>query len=68
MAAIDTLKQGYAPLYHRGERNICPSCGALHWYIGRFSAECGYCHTTLPFAPTSGAPAAPHYPSWSARA
>lgn len=61
------IERGYAPLYRRGERNSCPGCGATHWHVGRFSAECGACATAIPFAPVEGAKAKPSYPWWAAR-
>jgi uncharacterized protein (DUF983 family) len=44
--------RGYQPLYHQGEVNRCPSCGRSHWYVGRLSAECGFCGTALALAET----------------
>lgn len=41
------LNEGGRPLYHRGETNRCPGCGRSHWYIGRITAECGFCATAL---------------------
>ena len=32
----------------RDQVNHCPGCGRSHWYIGRLSAECGFCGTALP--------------------
>jgi hypothetical protein len=32
--------------------NHCPGCGRTHWYVGRLSAECGFCSTALPLADT----------------
>ena len=31
--------------YHEG--NSCPGCGRTHWHIGRVTAECAFCGTTL---------------------
>jgi len=59
------LKQGYAPLYQPG--CTCPGCGKSQWTVGRFSAECVYCATALPFGPARGVPATPHHPSWADR-
>jgi hypothetical protein len=42
--------RGYHVLYRENEINHCPGCGRTHWYIGRFSAECGFCGTALPLA------------------
>jgi uncharacterized protein (DUF983 family) len=35
-----------------GETNRCPACGRSHWYVGRLSAECGFCGTALALADT----------------
>lgn len=40
--------RGYHLVYRYGEANACPGCGRSHWYIGRMSAECGFCGTALP--------------------
>jgi hypothetical protein len=42
--------RGYCPTYHPREVNRCPGCGGTHWYVGRVSAECGFCATVLMFA------------------
>jgi hypothetical protein len=41
-------QRGYQPLYRRDHVNHCPACGRSHWYVGRVSAECGFCFTALP--------------------
>lgn len=41
------LDRGYHIPYRPDERNTCPGCGHSHWHVGRFSAECGFCGTTL---------------------
>ena len=46
----DPSARGYQLLYRPGETNHCPACGRTHWYIGRVSAECGFCATALPLA------------------
>ncbi|HEV2865457.1 MAG TPA: hypothetical protein VGX37_03005 [Allosphingosinicella sp.] len=45
----DPAKRGYVVVYRHGEQNHCPGCGRAHWWIGRRSAECAFCATTLPF-------------------
>jgi len=40
--------RGFLPAYHMGEANRCPGCGRSHWFIGRVTAECGFCTTALP--------------------
>jgi hypothetical protein len=46
----DPVTRGYFVAYRENEVNHCPGCGRTHWYIGRFSAECGFCATALPLA------------------
>jgi uncharacterized protein (DUF983 family) len=48
----DPAVRGYQLLYRAGESNHCPACGRSHWYIGRLSAECGFCGVALPLAET----------------
>jgi hypothetical protein len=43
-------KRGYNAVYRARETNYCPGCGRTHWYVGRVSAECGFCSTALPLA------------------
>lgn len=43
--------RGYQPVYVPGAVNHCPGCGRSHWYVGRLSAECGFCQTAVPLAP-----------------
>ena len=44
-------KRGFSVLYRPGELNRCPACGRSHWYVGRVSAECGFCETAIALAP-----------------
>ena len=39
----DPRNRGYCVVYHEDEVNHCPGCGRTHWYVGRVSAECGFC-------------------------
>ena len=48
--AHDPGRRGFNPIYHPGEVNRCPGCGRSHWYIGRLSAECGFCGTAIGLA------------------
>ncbi len=48
----DPRLRGFHAVYHRNEVNRCPGCGRTHWYIGRLSAECGFCGTALALAET----------------
>lgn len=49
----DPAVRGFQILYHPGEVNRCPACGRTHWYVGRLSAECGFCGTALALAETA---------------
>jgi hypothetical protein len=42
--------RGYSVVYRENEVNHCPGCGRTHWYVGRLSAECGFCQTALPLS------------------
>lgn len=57
--AHNPASRGYAALYRQGQVNHCPGCGRTHWYVGRVSAECGFCATAVPLqdASTRGAAA-----------
>ena len=44
----DPAHRGYHVVYRENEVNHCPGCGRSHWYVGRVSAECGFCSTALP--------------------
>jgi uncharacterized protein (DUF983 family) len=48
----DPALRGFQILYRPGEVNHCPACGRTHWYVGRLSAECGFCGTALALADT----------------
>lgn len=45
----DSGPRGYVVHYRPGCH--CPGCGRSHWYVGRVSAECGFCETAIPLAP-----------------
>jgi hypothetical protein len=51
--AAGLAKRGHHIVYRTNEANHCPGCGRSHWYIGRVSAECGFCGTAVPLAETS---------------
>jgi hypothetical protein len=51
--ASAVAKRGHHILYRANEANHCPGCGRSHWYIGRMSAECGFCGTAVPLAETA---------------
>ena len=48
--AHDPAKRGYHVVYRDNHTNHCPGCGRTHWYVGRVTAECGFCSTALPLA------------------
>src|SRR3954466_5811188 len=48
--AAGLAKRGHHIVYRANEANHCPGCGRSHWYIGRVSAECGFCGTAVPLA------------------
>jgi hypothetical protein len=60
--AAGLAKRGHHIVYRTNASNHCPGCGRSHWYIGRISAECGFCGTAIPLAearrdePVSSAP------------
>ena len=46
-----TLSQrGHHIVYRANAANHCPGCGRSNWFIGRISAECGFCGTAVPLA------------------
>jgi len=51
--AASLARRGHHIVYRANESNHCPGCGRSHWYIGRLSAECGFCGTAVPLAETS---------------
>ena len=60
--AAGLARRGHHVIYRANESNHCPGCGRSHWYIGRMSAECGFCGTAVPLAETSVVEAAPPSP------
>jgi hypothetical protein len=48
--AAGLAQRGHHIVYRANESNHCPGCGRSHWYIGRISAECGFCGTAVPLA------------------
>lgn len=49
---INPSAWGYRVMYYQGEHNHCPGCGHSNWHIGRTSAQCAFCDTTLLLAST----------------
>ena len=48
--AASLAQRGHHIVYRANSDNHCPGCGRSHWYIGRVSAECGFCGTAIPLA------------------
>jgi hypothetical protein len=48
--AAGLARRGHHIVYRANSSNHCPGCGRSHWYIGRISAECGFCGTAVPLA------------------
>ncbi len=62
--------RGYHAVYRENETNHCPGCGRTHWFVGRISAECGFCSTALPLAESAmrgGSILRAHRPVWTER-
>jgi hypothetical protein len=51
-ARIRLAQRGFHAVYRKDEVNHCPGCGRTHWYVGRLSAECGFCGTALALTET----------------
>ena len=54
------IARGYNVVYRADQVNHCPGCGRTHWYVGRISAECGFCATALPLAEATSRGAGSH--------
>jgi hypothetical protein len=48
--ADSLARRGHHIVYRANTSNQCPGCGRSQWYVGRISAECGYCATAVPLA------------------
>lgn len=48
--AASLARRGHHIVYRTNAENHCPGCGRSQWYIGRISAECGFCGTAVPLA------------------
>ena len=48
--AASLAQRGHHIVYRANADNHCPGCGRSQWYIGRISAECGFCGTAVPLA------------------
>lgn len=48
--AATLAQRGHHIVYRANAHNHCPGCGRSQWFIGRISAECGFCGTAVPLA------------------
>lgn len=46
----DLAARGHHVVYRANESNRCPGCGRAQWYVGRMTAECGFCGTAVALA------------------
>jgi hypothetical protein len=65
--AAGLAKRGHHIVYRANASNHCPGCGRSQWYVGRVSAECGFCGTAVPLAEASWHEANPHAASATSR-
>jgi len=49
-----TRTAGIPLIYQHKDRNPCPDCDGVHWYIGRMTAECAQCGTALKLSTFAG--------------
>ena len=47
---LNLARRGHHVVYRTNESNRCPGCGRAQWYVGRITAECGFCGTAVPLA------------------
>jgi hypothetical protein len=47
---VDLSARGHHVVYRANESNRCPGCGRAQWYVGRITAECGFCGTAVALA------------------
>ena len=57
--AAGLAKRGHHIVYRANSLNYCPGCGRSQWYVGRVSAECGFCGTAVPLAEAAWQEASP---------
>ena len=57
--AASLAKRGHHIVYRANSLNHCPGCGRSQWFIGRVSAECGFCGTAVPLAEAAWQEASP---------
>ena len=65
--AASLAKRGHHIVYRANSLNHCPGCGRSQWYIGRISAECGFCGTAVPLAEAAWQEASPRSPTAAAK-
>lgn len=53
----DNTARGYHAVYRENQVNNCPGCGRTHWILGRMTAECAFCSTSLPLDTSLASPA-----------
>jgi hypothetical protein len=46
----DLSARGHHVVDRTNENNRCPGCGRAQWYVGRMTAECGFCGTAVALA------------------
>ena len=51
--AASLARRGHHIVYRANEANHCPGCGRSHWFVGRMTAECGFCGAAVPLAETA---------------
>ena len=47
---LDLSARGHQVVYRANEPNRCPGCGRGQWYVGRVTAECGFCGPAVALA------------------
>lgn len=47
---FDPAARGHHVVYRANENNRCPGCGRAQWFVGRVTAECGFCGTAIALA------------------
>jgi hypothetical protein len=47
---FDVGARGFSVVYRTNESNRCPGCGRSQWFVGRITAECGFCGTAIALA------------------
>ena len=70
-SGLDLSARGHHVVYRANESNRCPGCGRAQWYVGRMTAECGFCGTAVALAEAEWSGAGGERPSrklsWQAK-